>query len=410
MFRPEVMQTIEDKLDELDSELRELSLKIHDHPELMFQERYAHDTLSSYMESQGFHVTPHYLGLETAWRAQFSFGEGGRTIGVNSEMDALPCGDTKGASHSCGHNLIAVAGVGVAVALKRALEVHNTTGTVVLLGTPAEEGGGGKEILLQRGAYRHMDACVMCHPIGNPLSQKQHLLIGSSLSLQYIEVEYFGHSAHAGLAPWEGTNALDAAFAAYSNIAVLRQQIKPDCRVTGVIQGKDNGWVPNIIPDYAKMIWIIRAPTSSELSQLRERVVNCLQAGALATGCKMKMKLGTHNDDLRQNRVLAQELASIYQHRYSIPTQFKGADVGASTDFGNITYALPGLHPVFSIPSDSANHTEGFAKAARSIEAHKSTMLITKGLALTAFRVLDDDDFWQKVRTDYEQRGPRHEG
>ncbi|PSR75787.1 hypothetical protein PHLCEN_2v8904 [Hermanssonia centrifuga] len=205
---PEVFATIERGIDSLDKELRELT-----HPELKFEEHHAHNVLTAFMEKQGFEVTQHYL-MPTAWVAKFTHGTGGRVIGVNSEMDALP-----GVGHACGHNLIAIAGVAVACGIKYTLEERDISGTVVLLGTPGEEGGGGKVILLEKGAYEGMDACLI---------------------------------AHAALAPWEGQNALDAAVSAYNSIAMLRQQMKPSHRIHGIFEGKD--WAANIIPDYAKML------------------------------------------------------------------------------------------------------------------------------------------------------------
>jgi amidohydrolase len=288
------MTTIVTTVDTIDSALRSLSLSIHDHPELMFEEHYAHDTLADFIESHGFVVTRHHLGLQTAWRAEFTHGKGGRTIGINAEMDALPL-----IGHACGHNLIAVSGVGVAIAIKSALLAHNVTGKVVLLGTPGEEGGGGKITLLERGGYDGMHACLMCHPsAGSPNS----LSTGSCLAMQPIDVEFFGHSAHAGNAPWEGANALDAAFLAYSNVSVLRQQIKPDHRITGVIQGCKGA--TNVIPDYAQMHWLLRAPDRDQLQLLRERVEACFRGAVIATGCRLKITQGRPYHDLRQNAVL----------------------------------------------------------------------------------------------------------
>ncbi|KAF9561210.1 amidohydrolase [Agrocybe pediades] len=390
----DIAYVIEKKLDEANSGLRQLSLEIHDNPELMFQERYAHDILTKYMSDNGFKVTKHYLGLETAWRAEYTQGVGGRVIGVNSEMDALP-----GIGHACGHNLIAIAGVGVAIALRAALRAQpHVSGTVVLLGTPAEEGGGGKAILLERGAYKGMDICIMCHPSpGAPRTTS----VGSSNAMQSLKVEYFGHSAHAGSAPWEGTNALDAAFIAYSSISMLRQQMKPDHRVHGIVEGKN--WAANVIPDYAHMRWIARAPTSADLIPFVKRVQNCLQAAALATGCKIKLTREYTYFDLHQNPVLAQGFADIVGSRYGLATTTQ--NTSASTDFGNVTYALPALHPAFAIPTqpNGGNHTAAFADAARGEAAHVAVMTVTKGLALTGYRVLTDSQFFSRVQASFEQ-------
>ncbi|KAI0272347.1 hypothetical protein BC834DRAFT_343931 [Gloeopeniophorella convolvens] len=386
------MQTIEDTLRELAPELHQLSLDIHDHPELNFEERYAHDRLTALMAAHGFTVTRHYLGLATAWRAEFRHGRarGARVLGVNAEMDALP-----GLGHACGHNLIAMAGVGVALALRAALEAHDVAGTVVLLGTPAEESGAGKQILLERGAYKGMDACVMCHPIAG---DTQEVGLVASLALQSLSVEYFGRPAHAGYAPWDGINALDAAFVAYASVAALRQQMRPEQRVHGIVSGRD--WAPNVIPDYAKMSWSVRADARDTLDPLRVRVVRCLESAADATGCRHELALGVQYLDLRQNPVLAGDVAETARLRYAMPTRWGAAPAPASTDFGNISYALPSLHPTFAIPTphNAQNHTAGFARAARSDEAHAAALRSAALLAHTGFRVLQDSAFCARVR------------
>ncbi|TEB36562.1 hypothetical protein FA13DRAFT_1622993 [Coprinellus micaceus] len=386
---PSVALTIEKTIDSLNAKLRDLSCKIHAHPELMFEERYAHDLLADFMSGQGFNVTRHYLGLDTAWRAEFSYGRGGSVVGVNSEMDAL-----KGIGHACGHNLIAVSGVGVAIALKAVMETLRTPGKVILLGTPAEESGGGKIILLERGAYKEMDVCIMCHP--GP-GREHSASIGPTIAMQAIEVEYFGHSAHAGAAPWEGTNALDAAFLAYSSVSLLRQHMKPEQRIHGIIQGKD--WSPNVIPDYSKMRWLVRSPTHTELSSLVRRAKNCFEAASLATSCTLKVTADQPYYDLQQNSVLGQAFADIVGGRYGVQTTTAGTT--ASTDFGNVSYALPSLHPAFAIPTspNGGNHTPGFAQAAATQEAHDAMLIITKGLALLGYRILSDPQFLREVRS-----------
>lgn len=391
-IRGEIRYTIETVIDTLDSSLRSLSLEIHSHPELMFEEIFAHRLLSDYMESHGFSVTRHYLGLKTAWKAEYTHGQGGRTLGINSEMDALP-----EIGHACGHNLIAISGVGVALAIKSALETYNVPGTVVLLGTPAEEGGGGKIILLERGAYKGMNACLMCHPSPGP---ELSSFVVSSLAMQSIDAEFFGQSAHAGNAPWEGANALDAAFLAYSSVSVLRQQIKPDHRVNGVINGSERA--ANVIPDYAKMRWYVRAPTRDQLTQLTERVCACFEGAALATSCRLKITKNTPYYDLRQNSILAGAFSHTICQEYGMNVgQYPS---GASTDFGNVSYVLPSLHPAFAIPTrpNGGNHSPAFTDSARTTEAHKACMLTTKALACTGFRVLEDNIFFIRVQEAFE--------
>ncbi|KAH9990559.1 hypothetical protein BJV77DRAFT_1123289 [Russula vinacea] len=397
---PDGMKTIEDTIHGLDHELRQLSLDIHDHPELGFEERYAHDRLTDFMSSRGFTVTRQYLGLSTAWRAEYRRGARGlgRIVGVNAEMDALP-----GIGHACGHNLIAMAGVAIALALRAALEKHDVPGTVVCSALPVpEEGGAGKQILLERGAYKDMDVCIMCHPVAGDTLE---LGFVSSLAMQTLSVEYFGQPAHAGYAPWDGVNALDAAFVAYAGISALRQQIRPEQRVHGVISGRD--WTPNVIPDYAKMTWSVRADAWGTLEPLRERVVNCLESGASATGCRHEVVLGERYLDLRQNPVLAEDLALAAQRCYGIPSYWTEQPASASTDFGNVSYSLPALHPIFSIPTqdDAKNHTPGFAQGARTEAAHTAALRTAALLARTGFRVHADGAFCARVRAAYEAGG-----
>ncbi|KAF9508824.1 hypothetical protein BS47DRAFT_1384602 [Hydnum rufescens UP504] len=369
-------------------------------PELAFKEEYAHKVLTEFMEAHGFSVTRHYLGLETAWRAAWSnvspCKRSVRTIGFNSEMDALP-----GIGHACGHNLIAIEGVAAALGTKHAMEKCGIEGRVVLLGTPAEESGNGKIILLKRDAYKEMDACLMMHPTPGP---ERSAGIVSSLALQAIEAEYSGHPAHAGRAPWEGRNALDAAVVAYSSISALRQQMKPTHRVHGIIEGRD--WAPNIIPDNSKMRWVVRAPTTKENGEFAERVKECFKAGALATACTMTLTTPDPVQNLRQNSELASEFAAAMNlyGKYILPDT---APADISTDFGNVTYALPGLHPNFAIPTvkDGGNHTPQFTKSAETKEAHDITITVAKCIALTGLRVLSDGAFFAKVREAFEEQG-----
>ncbi|KZW01186.1 hypothetical protein EXIGLDRAFT_666461 [Exidia glandulosa HHB12029] len=392
-FSEDILQTIEREIASQDDSLRLLNLDIHTHPELAWEERYAHDALTKFMEDRSWKVTRHYLGFETAWRAEWSHGSGGRVVGVNSEMDALP-----GIGHACGHNLIATAGVAVALGIKAAMETHNISGKVILLGTPAEEGGTGKVHLLNKGAYDEMDVCVMSHPGTGPYTQAEAI---GTLAIQAVDVEFHGHTAHAGAQPWEGQNALDAAVLTYNAVSVLRQQIKPDHRIHGIIEGKN--WAPNIIPDYAKMRWLVRAPTSDEVIALRDRLLNCIKAASLASACKAEVSVGLVMKDLKQNITLSREFAGVLE-KYGYTTRI-GPDVvtTASTDFGNITYALPAIHPGYGITTvpGAGNHTAAFTKEAATQEAHNTALNISKALAMTGVRVLTDGAFFEKVKQEF---------
>ncbi|EKM61617.1 uncharacterized protein PHACADRAFT_135410 [Phanerochaete carnosa HHB-10118-sp] len=417
IYRPEVMETIEQEIDRLSPQLRELSLKIHAHPELRFREQFAHDTLSDFMAYQDFEVTKQYKShvpsketpryMTTAWRAAFTHtseqavahsSHSARTLGINSEMDALPI--PKGsASHACGHNLIAIAGVAVALGVKKALEVHDVAGSVVLLGTPAEEGGHGKARLVEAGAYKEMDTCIMCHPGSGP---KHMVTLASSLAIQAINVNFKG-KPYAALQPWDGINAQDAVVHAFNSVSMLRQQLRPELRVHGVVHFDKSPLPVNVIPSDMSMVWNIRAPTKQDLGDLRERVLKCFQGAATATGCSLNFVCKQPLLNLQQNSVLAREFARTAANRCGM-TAAKVEDSGAfSTDFGNVTYELPGLHPAYTIPTahNGANHTAEFAAAAAAREAHDETIKVAKALALTGFRIIDDEAFFREVRGIY---------
>jgi len=417
LYRPDILDTIEAKIKELDGELRTLSLDIHAHPELGFEEFHAHDVYTEFMIKHGFEVTKHFH-LETAWQATFTHGNGGHTIGINSEMDAL-----KGIGHACGHNLIGISGVAVALAIRTAIEKHDIPGKIVLLGTPAEEGGRGKVKLLEKGAYKGMDACLMCHPAPGPVGS---VSLSGSLALEMLTVEYNGHTAHAALSPWEGKNALDAAVLGYNNISALRQQLRPTHRIHGIFEGRD--WAVNIIPDYSKYICLIRAPTMKEVKETVKRVVPCFKsvhstifklrcysctidrAAGLATGCEVKINYDGSMAEIRQNIALGNEVANIVLNKYGA-IDYKWGISSASTDFGDVTYALPSLHPGFAIPTvvDGGNHTPAFEKAAATIEAHYACLDVSKALAATGVRVLADDKFLAEVKKTFQEDEKIHE-
>ncbi|CAE7233014.1 unnamed protein product [Rhizoctonia solani] len=400
---PEAADTSDRAIDEANGLLRGLSLQIHDRPELRWDVKHAHDLLTQFMETQGFQVTRHYLASDlpapTAWKAEFTVpdksGKRLPVIGFNSEMDALP-----GIGHACGHNLIAIVGVAAALGLKSAMEKYRIPGRIVLLGTPAEEGGQGKVEMLKAGAYKEMDICLMAHPVAGT-----DRLVESSttLALQTFEVEYFGKGAHAGAQPWEGKNALDAVFIAYAAISALRQQIHPTARVHGIVEGRD--WASNVIPNYAKMRYTVRAPTWNEVVALRARVDKCFEAGALATACTMTVTEKEGMKDVQINEDLSSELGAIMTNRYNHPFSPSGS-MGGSTDFGNVTYELPALHPMFALstPPNGGNHTPEFTAAARTQESHERAIVMSKGLAALGLRALVDEEFLRKVKNNFERR------
>ncbi|KAJ8090516.1 hypothetical protein PM082_002404 [Marasmius tenuissimus] len=398
IWNTDYLATITETISNLSNDLRELSKSIHSNPELAFEEHKTHDVLVDFMKKQGGWNVTNNDELPTGWLATYESPEATkdtRVIGINSEMDALP-----NIGHACGHNLIAITGVAVALGIKAVLEKHHLPGKIELLGTPAEERGQGKVRLLKTGAYKNMAACLMAHPAPGP---RNTVSLTSSLAVKKIEVEFFGHTAHAALSPWEGKNALDAAVVAYNSIAALRQQMHPTWRVHGILEGKD--WAFNVIPAYAKYIAGVRAPTRAEVEIAVKRILPCFEAAATATGCTSKITVYDGMYDLRQNVGLGRDVEKTFKAKYGRIEREKWGIKSASTDFGNVGYELPALHPGYAIPTvpDGGNHTVLFASAAATEEAHRATLDIAEALALTGVRVVVDDEWYEKeVRAAFE--------
>ncbi|CAB4389837.1 unnamed protein product [Rhizophagus irregularis] len=393
----ECAKTAEEAINNKSEDLKSISLKIHEKPELAFKEKFAHDLLVKYLKDEGFEVTCNAYGIETAFVAEFSSkGGGGKVVSFNSEYDALP-----GIGHACGHNLIAISGVAAAIAIKAVFEKHKIPGKVKLFGTPAEEGGGGKIFMIKAGAYDDVDVSLMVHP--SPFDGSFY----SYFAVESFDVEYFGRNAHASGIPWEGINALDAMASAYSSIGLLRQQIKPTDRIHGIIT--NGGEAPNVIPDYTSADFIIRSKTIEELNDLKTRVYNCFEAAGKATGCTEangtkdpKITPKTKYFDVNSNIPLGERYE---KHLRKFGIDFKPRieqvnTVLGSTDQGNVTYIIPGIHALYDIkpPIGSGNHTIGFTDICKTDLAHDATFIASKGIALTALDFLIDDEFVKQVK------------
>lgn len=271
-------------LDQISAELQlSINKPIHDRPETCYEEFFACETISSYLESKGFHVTRKAYGLDTSFEA--SIGESGRQVVFCAEYDALP-----GIGHACGHNLIATSSIAAFLSTAHVLQTLNIAARLRLLGTPAEEGGGGKAKLIHAGAFdppEDIAAAIMAHPVTRVVepdgASYAGLAGGKSSASHKFKVEFHGKTAHAAGSPWDGINALDAAVSAYNNVALLRQQIRRDERIHAIIEV--GGTVQNVITSYARMSWNVRAPTLKAADVLLERVKACINAGALATQC-----------------------------------------------------------------------------------------------------------------------------
>lgn len=275
---------VNSKLDELSPGLHQVNKTLHANPELAYKEFIAHDTITAYLEKLGFKVNKSAWGLATSFDA--SIGSGDKQVIFCAEYDALP-----GIGHACGHNLIATSSIGAFLGAAAAMSSLDIGGRIRLLGTPAEEAGGGKQDLIDAGAFNPPEsvlAAIMAHPMpkSHVSSDDYSGLAGMKLiACQGAHVEFKGRTAHAAGEPWNGVNALDGAVAAYNNVSLMRQQMHTEDRVHGIFEV--GGTVPNVIPDYTRMNWAIRSPTAAGCNKLMERVTKCWEAGASAAACEM---------------------------------------------------------------------------------------------------------------------------
>ncbi|MFD7705994.1 M20 family metallopeptidase [Streptomyces sp. NPDC059786] len=347
-----------------------LSHRIHAHPELGFEETLASQWVADALADAGYEVRHGCYDLPTAVHA--TIGDGPVHVGICAEYDALP-----DLGHACGHNVIAAAAVGAATGL--AALADDLGLTVTVLGTPAEEGGGGKVLMLERGAFDGLDAAMMVHPAAT------EMLAMPLLAMSQFEVSYRGRPAHAGAWPEQGVNAADAMTVAQVALGLLRQQTRADDRVHGIVTGA--GTAPNVIPDHARGRWIIRSGTAKALAELAPRVHRCFEAGAVATGCALDLEpAGPDYADLRHDasllrlyRANAEALGRIF------PEVPPGSAVGAATDMGNVSHVVPTIHPMLGLDCPGVgNHQPGFTAASVTPTADRAVLDGATALAWTA--------------------------
>jgi len=368
-------------VDRLAEELWGLALRIHASPELAYREAKAAAWLAELLEAHGLRVERGAGGLATAFRAEVPGARSGPTVAILAEYDALP-----GIGHACGHNIIAAAAAGAGAALAAALPGRPPAGRVVVIGTPAEEGGAGKVRLMEAGVFRDVDAAMMIHP------RSSTQLWRPSLGLAACKVEYFGKAAHASAAPWQGVNALNAMIGLFNAADAMRQQLRPDARVHGIITV--GGEKANIIPEYTAAEFYLRALDKGYLEELRRRFEAAAEGAATATGCRVRVAFDpVIHDPLKPNHAML-DLFGKNLGRIGFAVDAEDTEAGyGSTDAGNVSQALPTIHPYIRIAPDGVPaHSRGFAEAARSPLARAGMVAAAKALAMTALDLLADPE------------------
>ena len=365
-------------------DLIELSHDIHAEPELAFAEHRSCAKTQALAAERGFDVTRPAGGLDTAFRAVY--GSGSLVVGVCAEYDALP-----GIGHACGHNIIAASAVGTALALAEVADDLDLT--VVLLGTPAEEAGGGKVLMLEAGLFDDIAATVMLHP--GPLD----IAAARSLALSQVAVSYVGRESHAAVAPHLGINAADAVTVSQVAIGLLRQQLAPGQMVHGIVT--DGGQASNVIPGHAEMQYTMRADDAAGLAALEARMADCFLAGAVGTGCDYDITATEPPYlELTPDGWLAETFRAEMQRvgRSPVGRELEVALPLGSTDMGNVTQVMPGIHPIVGIDANGASvHQPGFAAAAVGPSADKAVVEGSIMLARTVVALAENSAERERV-------------
>lgn len=375
-------QRAEQTLSQVEHDLRDISKWMYENPETAFEEYESSQRLARFLGDHGFDVTYPAYGLDTAFEANIGSGE--RQVIICCEYDALP-----GVGHACGHNIIATSSVGAGTATAPLADDLGIRLTV--LGTPAEEGGGGKIDLIEAGAFSDASAAMMIHPSTRNLADPR------LLAAQGLTVEYHGKEAHAAATPHVGVNALDAFVHAYNGVSVLRQQFEVGDRVHGVIDV--GGVAPNVIPAYTRSRWIIRAETAGRFETLKDRVVACFEAAARATGCQLDITPeGEPYVDLISNPVMTDLfVANSALIGREMPTHEETREpVYASSDMGNVSHIVPSIHPSLRIDTEAVNHQPEFATATVTPSGQRAIRDGALGLAYTIIDMAEND-VWDQL-------------
>ncbi|MFZ5916316.1 MAG: M20 family metallopeptidase [Chloroflexota bacterium] len=371
-------------------ELIRIADTIHANPEVAFEEHQSAALLCRVLEENGFTVARGVANLETAFVAGLP-NRGRPTVAFLAEYDALP-----GLGHACGHNLIGTSAVGAALAVKAVLA--ELPGAVQVIGTPAEEGGGGKVIMVDAGVFEGVDAALIVHPSSKNKTR------GSSLTSYKIRVEFFGKPAHAAAKPDEGINALDAIILTFNGINALRQHLRDDARIHGIIT--HGGDAPNIVPEYAAARFYVRAVDVPYTEEMIQKVRGCAEGAALMTGARLEFEeYAPHYENMLSNPVLAHLFEANMAALGIALSPPEDKERMGSTDMGNVTQVVPGLHPSIVIgPEEMGGHTAEFCEAAGSPAGHEGMIQAAKLMAMTAVDLLAQPDNLVAVRQAFEEQ------
>jgi amidohydrolase len=389
---PEVASAIDRAVDSSAAELSSLSARIHENPELRFEEHQACAWLTEFLAAHGHTVERNVAGLPTAFRARA--GKGAPRIAILAEYDALP-----GVGHACGHNLIATGAAGAFVAAAEVVKSSGCGGEVVLLGTPAEEGGGGKISMIDAGVFAEIDAAMMFHPFD------RDLLAHTALASLWLTFDFKGKPSHAAIAPHAGKSALTACLDTFRLIDGQRVHFRDGVRVHGYVT--NGGQAVNIIPEHAACEFSVRALDTTELARVRGIVERCARGAALASDVEVSIAVRHGYKDMINNMALARRFGAQASALGRHPRERDDSIGAGSTDMGDVSHVVPAIHPWLAIVDrgEALCHERRFAEAAGSATGIATALMAAKAMARTALDYLADAELRAAVSAEWSARG-----
>ena len=386
-----IIQTI----DRMQHELLALSHQIHDHPELGYEEHQAVASIRSFLEDRGFQVETPYCGLDTSFKVVKKGKGPGPRIVLLAEYDAL-----RGIGHGCGHNIIATCAVGAFMGIASLIDEYD--GEVSIIGTPAEEGGAGKVILLERGAFDETDYALMMHPSGGG----SNLVGRGGRAATRIRVSFHGKAAHSS-SPSNGINALSAAIHVFNQIDLMRSTFQVQDNINGIIL--EGGTAANVIPELAKCEFSLRAETMLRIKELIRFVTSCIEHAEALTGAKAEVSVEPIYAERYPNKPMCQAFKNNME---SLGIQMTWAEPGklyGSSDIGNVSIKIPAIHDYLSITDDKTiqSHSKEYTKAAATPQADEICLKGAKGLAMTALDILESSEFRSEINAYHDAQVPK---
>ncbi|VAX22899.1 N-acyl-L-amino acid amidohydrolase [hydrothermal vent metagenome] len=384
-------QKIAKTIVDLSSDMAKINRAIFDKPELCYEEVFAAQLTADYLESNGFTITKPFAGLKTAFLARHKGKGKGPNIALIAEYDALPQ-----IGHACGHSMIAATACGAAVAIAKTFPEH--PGSLLVIGTPAEEGGGGKIKMIDKGVFKNVDAAIMVHP-----SNKTRV-IARMYAIHDMEVTFTGRSAHAAAFPDQGINALDAGVLFYNAVSALRQQIRGEARIHGIFT--HGGDAPNIIPEKVIMRFFVRALDALYFRELVGKVKECARGAAKSTGCKVKFKkIGYEYEPFYPSHPIGYAFRKNMSMAGIEEENFGEAEEIGSSDIGNLSQIIPTLHPEYAIGDrGDINHSRNFLKAVMSKKGEKMMLGMTQAMAMTVYDLLSDPKLLASAKKEFKNQ------